>query len=712
MPTKTSYFCGRDSEVHSLVDLLTKKPTDVDSKLPRICILGLGGIGKTELVLAVATDPEVKQCYAVENLVWVSCIPASSPALLLDTLYEALDINQDTYNTLDGILTHLQSSPPVVLVLDDFETPWNSDNRSEVSRILEDIEKLPHVALLVTMRGSHGPCETISWTEKHIQPLTAEESRQLFTKIDTKAINDLNLSRLVGMLHHMPLAVTLMSQQGKLTGKTCRQLINSFKDAGSTLMGTRGSPDRQTSLSVSIGLSVQSGPIQQEPNAWILLVILSMLPSGATFETLGYTWAPQIGNLSQPLTALLEASLLEKRDTTFLVHPLIRSYVLDPSRFPRYLRLFMIQSACHFLITHHSKTPRDPSYKADFAARSFEEINLQAILLKTTNPETPIIRALLTLAKHHARRPRPRTEVIEHAVRLAKQGSDGKLLSNTLYYHGIILEQLRRYQEAIEQYILARHAYLKISDTIGAATTLIKMAYIYTFINPDINEIPLIAQALREFESIPDERGVLRTLVRLGEGLTRWRNYTEAIAQLIRAREMCSGLSINGAECAQKLCTAYHRLGQYDQAEIWATTACREFKELGNRSDIGHCLVSLGSICISKGNYDQAISSLMESLEVWKAQGKQLSVADTLLDLGRAWMKKGIRARAEFCFREAFIVYKSIQGQAAQDGTIICVFYLDKLTDPSRVPTSDEVRALGATNHTEDIPTWLLRYYS
>ncbi|KAJ7600392.1 hypothetical protein C8J56DRAFT_1038006 [Mycena floridula] len=57
----------------------------------RICVLGLGGIGKTELVLAVTSDPKTKRFYLDDNLVGVSCIPAS-PALCLDTLYRALGI--------------------------------------------------------------------------------------------------------------------------------------------------------------------------------------------------------------------------------------------------------------------------------------------------------------------------------------------------------------------------------------------------------------------------------------------------------------------------------------------------------------------------------------------------------------------------------------------------------------------------------------------
>ncbi|KAJ7600361.1 hypothetical protein C8J56DRAFT_1156763 [Mycena floridula] len=198
MPSKSSLFCGRVGEVRLIVELLMRDPTDNHSKRARICILGLSGIGKTELVLAVAANDELKRFYSNGNLIWISCVPASSPTLLLNTLFAALNIPQDTHSTLNDILIHLRSSLPILLILDNFETPWNADNaRSEVMQILQDIEQIPHVALLVTMRGSHAPCNGIAWVERKIEALEPEASHQLFTKIHTKAHDDPHLFQLL-----------------------------------------------------------------------------------------------------------------------------------------------------------------------------------------------------------------------------------------------------------------------------------------------------------------------------------------------------------------------------------------------------------------------------------------------------------------------------------------------------------------------------------
>ncbi|KAJ7600394.1 hypothetical protein C8J56DRAFT_1019590 [Mycena floridula] len=704
IPSKSSLFCGRVGEVRFIVEVLTRGPTDNDSKRARICILGLGGIGKTELVLAVAADDELKRFYSNENLIWISCVPASSPTLLRDALFAALNIPQDTHSTLNDILIHLRSSPPILLILDNFETPWNADNaRSEVMRILQDIEQISHVALLVTMQGNHAPCDGIAWVERKIEALEPEASYQLFTKIHTKAHNDAHLFQLLDTLWHMPLAVTLMARHGKRIGCTAQQLMQSFQMTGIEMLGPREGSDRQNSVTISIEMSVQSGPIKREPDALNLLAVVAMLPAGATLESLRCIWATGIWNLDGTLIALVEAALLEQRDTIFLVHPLIQSYILDPTRLPGHVQPSMVCAACQFLAHHNLVDPGQHYYKAHLAARLQEEINLQAILLETSVPTNDTVHALRILAWHHLRT-RPHTEVIEHAVFLARQCSDVKLLAETLYVYGAILEQLGRYQESLKQFTLARQIFLNISNTSRAANISLNIALMSASINSDWNEIPLIQQSLHEFESVGDGRGIIRSLVELGCAHARRNNHTAAITDLTRARQMCVGLCTEGANCALELSISYHQLGQNNAAEIWAKIACDERKELGG--DTRDSLRYLGRIYISKGHYDTAIESLTESLKICRAHGGPSWIADVLVELGRVWMKKSDSVRAKAHFTEAVSLYQLIEGPKAWDCIMICVFYLDKLTDPSHLPTLDEVRALRVTSHEEDIPIY------
>ncbi|KAJ7595908.1 hypothetical protein C8J56DRAFT_923556 [Mycena floridula] len=60
-PTNIRLFLGCDPEVEELVLLLTQDPGD--EKRARICILGPGGMAKTELATKVMNHCEIQRCY-------------------------------------------------------------------------------------------------------------------------------------------------------------------------------------------------------------------------------------------------------------------------------------------------------------------------------------------------------------------------------------------------------------------------------------------------------------------------------------------------------------------------------------------------------------------------------------------------------------------------------------------------------------------------
>ncbi|KAJ7596157.1 hypothetical protein C8J56DRAFT_819648, partial [Mycena floridula] len=382
MPASTILF-GRDPDVDSIVNQLIWQPETPESKRARFAILGTGGMGKTAVAVKVVRDARLLECYPQHYQAWFPCVQATSFPLLLDTVHSALDLPSDTKNMLNAILNELQCCDrPMILLFDNFETPWNAPGaRAEVAQFLRDIDAIPHVAIFVTMRATIPPCEEISWKEMRIAPLDPEASFQLYTGIDTKAQDDKKLSELLEILGHMPLAVKLMARQGRSTGCTVEQLMESYQKTGTAMLGPSQDSDAQNSVSISIFLSLDSLPIQRDPNAYELLCRISMLPAGTTFKALQSLWAPNIQNLQSPLQALLDTSLLEHSARTYFVLPVIRSYVLDSQHLPTSVQNSMVEAACRFLQTHNATEPGKPLYKNDMAARSLEEINLQSILL-------------------------------------------------------------------------------------------------------------------------------------------------------------------------------------------------------------------------------------------------------------------------------------------------------------------------------------------
>ncbi|KAJ7596083.1 hypothetical protein C8J56DRAFT_395099 [Mycena floridula] len=720
MPATTDLFFGRDLEIEAIVQALIKEPASSASKRVRFALLGAGGMGKTATALKLMRHPAILHCYPVENSVWVPCGEATSAALLLDVIHSALGIDRDTHNTIHDILAELRDcSGPLLLLLDNFETPWNAPGaRAAVAHILLDIAQFPHVALFITMRAAAPPCEEITWEEKRLLPLAPDSSYHLYTSIDTKSRNDCKVSELLEILGHMPLAVKLMGRHGKNTGCTIEQLISSYSSA---MLGPSRGSDPQNSVPISISMSLNSSLVSDELNAKMLLDIIAFLPAGTTFENLQRWWASDLKNLDGALRSLLEASLLERQETNYFVLPVIRSYILESSRLSDDIHRSIVKAACSFLKHHDDTMPGSPVFKEHMVARTIEEINFQSILLETTESSSDVLGALLILAWHQYQT-RPRTEVIEHAVMLANKGGDPKLIGDVFHCHAAILENLNRFDKALEQYTLARKTYITASAPRLAAGMLLEIADVSTSIDPQTNEIPLIEKALRELQAIDGPQRILRPFVRLlnqftktrpkpsltvqedmviclqrlGRAYSRSHQYLQAIKPLTQARDLSGGASFDGAECAQALAQAYHRLQQYDQAEKWAKVALDEWKQMGGY--VGYCLRLLGMIYISQGKYDLAIESLEEGLEKAKTRGDPQHLANIWLELGRAHLKKGTRDQAQTALVEALKNY-----EGAAERMIICKFYLEKLENSARNPTAKEVDALVATWHKEDV---------
>ncbi|KAJ7596184.1 hypothetical protein C8J56DRAFT_1022543 [Mycena floridula] len=737
MPASTILF-GRNPDVDLIVKQLTQQPETPESKRARFAILGTGGMGKTSVAVKVMRDARLLECYPEHYQAWFPCVQATSFPLLLDTVHSALDLPNDTKNILNAILNELQSlDKPMILLFDNFETPWNAPGaRAEVSQFLRDIDAIPHVAIFVTMRATISPCEEIEWKEMQITPLDPKASFWLYTGIDIKAQNDKKLSELLEMLGHMPLAVKLMARQGRSTGCTVEQLMESYRNVGTSMLGPSKNSDAQNSVSISISLSINNPQVNVEPDAYELLCRISMLPAGTTFHALQTLWASNIRNLQSPLRALLDTSLLEHSANRYFVLPVIRSYVLDPQRLPTSVQNSMIEATCSFLVHHSSINPGQPTYKTDMEARSIEEINLQSILLDTTSSEPHFIQALITLAWHQYRI-RPRTEVIQHAVKLMSDVTGQKLIGDVLDCYAWILRDVNHWKESLDQFNLARQAYLEASEPRDAALALLNIAFGSTLTDSKTNEIPLIEQVKLELETFQspehnqhqrdllpslstlqnqfkkstrqptnistiDNEDLARCLIDLGRAYLRWGDCLEAIEHLTHAHELCPDLSWNGAQCAQNLAWSYHRIQQNNEAEKWGLLALKVWQEMGG-GDFSYVLRILGRIYISKSQYDQAIKYLTELLDIAKARNHEWDIAYTFLELGRAKMKKGETNDAHTFFTNALANFGLMQGM--EEEMVVCKFYLAKVEDSSRLPTQEECNALEDTWNEEDIPS-------
>ena len=380
MPMKPEIFHGRDELVDGIVQSLLQEKTS------RVCILGPGGMGKTSVSLAVVESPLIKARFPGGNCVWVPCIEATSATLLLEILYTQIQVPGDKQVTLEKIISELDTlKQPRLILLDNFETPWNGESQKQVSDILRKLAMLGHIAILVTMRGTYPPCDAIEWQSQTIQPTNEAACRRIFRDINPSSKDDPDVDSLLTALGHMPFAVTLMANLGKRGKSTANELLEMWYTSGTDMLSVTNS--REKSMNRSISLSVDSEFVKQDSNALPLLAILSLLPAGTTKQNLRW-WATSVKMIPSAIATLSDAGLLveNRRENSsspiLFVIPVVQSFMQQQGRIAEVIRK-QVESSCYEYVLAHACRFDDPTFPKNSKALAAEDTNIQSILFSS-----------------------------------------------------------------------------------------------------------------------------------------------------------------------------------------------------------------------------------------------------------------------------------------------------------------------------------------
>ena len=439
IPLKPEVFYGRDDFVQDITRLLLQEETS------RVCILGPGGMGKTSVSLAVVESPLIEERFPGGNLVWVPCIEATSAALLLEIVYIQLQVPGDKQVTLEKIISELDASKqPRLILLDNFETPWNAPGGSQkqVGDILCKLAMLSHVAMLVTMRGRSPPCDkAIKWQSKDIKATDEAACLRIYHELNPGSEDDPDVARLLAALGYMPFAVTLMAKLGVEGQSTAKDLLGDWLESGPDIFS-----DPEQSMNRSIRLSVESDLVKRNPNAITLLAILSLLPAGTTKENLRW-WAPalKMSMIPSAIATLSKAALLveNKRENSaspvLFVVPVVQSFMQQRDRIAEEIRNQIHPSCCAYVLAHACRFD-DLTFPKKSKVLAAEDTNIQSILFSSpTSPHTvPFDRTMETLIAFgwHRCDTKPNLEIANNIVTVAKDSGVQRCIASALWCLG------------------------------------------------------------------------------------------------------------------------------------------------------------------------------------------------------------------------------------------------------------------------------------
>ncbi|KAJ7091777.1 hypothetical protein C8R44DRAFT_860986 [Mycena epipterygia] len=273
LPASPKIFHGRECHLEELVDILMADPA-------RVAVLGPGGMGKTTLEMAALHHPKVAHKY--QTRYFISC---------------------ESVHTRDSFVAII----PCLMILDNFETLWEAPKgRERVEAFLALLADIPHVALLLTMRGAERPGK-VQWTHPFLRPLMPLDqaaAHQTFIEIADEIHDGEEVDQLLEITGNIPLAVQLVAGVAASIG--CQETMERWNLERTALLSS--GYDKRSNLDISITLSLTSPHLLASPHAVELLSLMSLLPDGISHLDLVQSNIP-IQDILDCKTTLVRTSL-------------------------------------------------------------------------------------------------------------------------------------------------------------------------------------------------------------------------------------------------------------------------------------------------------------------------------------------------------------------------------------------------------------------
>ncbi|KAF7363283.1 hypothetical protein MSAN_00983500 [Mycena sanguinolenta] len=471
-----------------------------------------------------------------------------------------------------------------VIVLDNFESPWDSTSKKDVESFLTSLCALDTLAVLITMRGSERPAG-VQWSRPFLPqlvPLDVPAARKAFLARSDCLEDDPWIDPLLSAIDCVPLAIVLMANLAE-TDST-ETLLARWRDEHSSLL--HRTPYRTDSLDTSIRISIRSPRMKTVPEALTLLSLISLLPDGVDNSQLAAIF-PSISKSRKALSALWQTSLAYNDGHN-------RTRVLSP------IRAHMIQ--------HH---PADSAHRVSVLTYYMGLAGLSADL---GGPHGQVIVKRLT----------PEIGNLHSVVNLTLDSSEEVTMQPLLreaIAAAINLSKFIRYTYLgnPETLRLAGVAANKLGDPILRADVLYHLAWTSLTLSTGGQESDperLCREALVLYEENGNVNGRAECTWLLGQIFKTTKRGKESKGMFEQALDLAvqSQSKICQAKCLSNLSEITYYAGDAKKAEELSQQALKLFRELEHLTNIGMTLFLLGRI--SAFNNDRRAEALFEEARV------------------------------------------------------------------------------------------------
>ncbi|EJD36533.1 hypothetical protein AURDEDRAFT_188369 [Auricularia subglabra TFB-10046 SS5] len=602
LPHRPHNFFGRDQEVDTVVTTLVRPEAG-----SYVAILGGPGMGKTSLALNVLHTPALVDHFG-DARYFIACDAADGQSTLVQLISAAFGMCTSSSAALKKRLTVLSRGRPALLVLDNFESAWETPElRQDAEQLLQVLAEVPLLSIITTLRGTERPLG-LSWTRPFLpplQPLRDDAAMMTFATISDVDESDAHMTDLIAVTENVPLALVLMANLAQYESPA--GLLARWNQVHTAMLRRGGGRDRLSSLDVSITLSVQSHRVSSSPDAANVLSLLSLVPNGV-METDLAAWSSELDTHRAVSTLVQTALGYRTSEQRVRVLAPIRSFML--SRHPPSDSLARGVYDYYFNLA-------ELVFKAGVDTSGYEAVS-------SISPELENVQSVIRHALNHSSNLRP---AVRAAVCMSRLYNDTGMGGPSLMTEALAVSR-REGMDDQTAALLHQWALMSCNTSMpGDPETL-------------FTESRALHERLGNVEGVIDLTLHLSWYVPPGAAL--------ATCQEMRDLAEARGDRWRVARCDQALCRVYERLGDRHRAreyldssvEIIRAEYPKEYRQLG------WGIFRQGDIASDCGDIAVAVEKMRESIPILRRSGYLLGLATAEFMLGDTLLRQGYVSQA------------------------------------------------------------------
>ena len=585
-PPPPRAFFGRDKLIEEIVHLA--------ESLTPIALTGVGGIGKTSIVLTALHDDRIKQCFG-EDRRFIRCdeFPASCNSFLrrLSRVIGAGIENPESLASLRPLL----SSRKMFIVLDNVESVLDPQEPSaqEIYAAVDELSHFNNICLCITSRISTIPpdCEILE-----IPTLSTEAAHDTFYRIYKHGERSNSIDSILEQLEFHPLSITLFATVARQNKWGTDRLTVEWTRQRTAILDAKHSG----SLAATIELSLASPTFRElGPDARKFLEVVAFFPQGVNEENIHWQY-PSISDAPKMLDEFCVLSLTYRKDGIVTMLAPLRDHLRPkaPASFP----LLSATMECYFARLSGDVPPDQPGFE-ETRWIALEDVNIEHLL------------DVFTTIDGNSR------SVWDACARFMAQ----------LHWRKSRLVTLGPKIEALP------------NSHPSKAQCLLELARLFVSVGNLTDRKRLLNHALKLWREKGDDLQVAQTLNSLSGVHQRLGLYKEGIQQAEEAYEICERLGhvVLQARCLVSLAWLLLREEQFDAAEERGLHAINLLPEGGEQICVLECRRVLGRICQAKGEPEKAVRHLETALGIASSLNRVEHTFWTRYNLAEVFSQQG-----------------------------------------------------------------------